>query len=116
MFGTYRPLARLSSRIHVRKCVLVDLVKVFKLEEMNPGVCVHYHSNIYDLSMYRKTPGACCPWLSAITGQKIFSSSVAVHRCIMCDFLETLLEEFICFSIDYIKFAMFDRTCLPWLH
>ena len=90
--------ASLPSRIHVRKCVLVDLVNVFKLKELDPEVCVRYNQNIDDLLMYSKTPGACCSLLNAITG-KISSSSLEVLRCIMSDVLKTLLEELICFPL-----------------
>ena len=51
--------SNLASRIHLRQLVLPDLVKVFKLKEMDPGVCVLYQQNINDLLMYRNTPGAC---------------------------------------------------------
>ena len=61
---------------------MVELVVSFKLKDLNPGVCVHYHKNIVDLLMHRNNRSLFCSSVSAMAGD-IFRSSLGVLKCIM---------------------------------
>ena len=100
----------ISTRIHIRKFIILDLDKVFTFKFAR--VCVHVHKSLEEQLFHI---GKGCSF--SLRGNLFdFSGKLDVVTATMSNILKLAVEQLINFSMDVVKFDVYDKNAPSWLH
>ena len=100
----------ISTRINIRKCIIFDIDKVFKFRFVR--VCVHVHKSFEEVLSHIEHG---CSF--SLCGNLLnFNGKLDVVVDTMSNILKLAVEQLINFSMDVVKFDVYDKNALRWLY